>query len=63
MIAAPGSPILLWLGHQMRPLLRPLALRATPLPRAVKVTLALGGAALLAHAVRAGRGELPAAGW
>jgi hypothetical protein len=49
MLAAPGVPIVFWLGHQMRPLLAPLTLRAEPLPAPVKAGLVLGavGAAAL----------------
>jgi hypothetical protein len=46
-LATPGSASLMWLGHQMRPLLAPLALRAKPLPTSVKVGLCLGAAALI----------------
>jgi hypothetical protein len=42
-----------FLGYQIRPLLAPIALRATPLPVAAKVGLALGGAVLLFLGVRA----------
>lgn len=52
MLAAPGSPLLPWLGHQVRPLLAPLTLRAEPLPTAVKVGLAAGGMLALALGVR-----------
>lgn len=51
MIAAPGMPVGLWLGHHMRPVLRPLTLRATPLPVAVKIALAAGAALLAGTAV------------
>lgn len=52
MLAAPGSPILPWLGYQLRPLLAPLTLRAKPLPVSVKLGLALGGALLAGLAIR-----------
>lgn len=52
MLAAPGSPILPWLGYQLRPLLAPLTLRAKPLPASVKIGLALGAALLAGLAVR-----------
>ena len=39
-----------WLGHRLRPLLAPIALRAQPLPRPIRVSLGLG-AALLAFVV------------
>jgi hypothetical protein len=45
-LAAPGSGALLWLGHKARPLLAPLGLRATPLPRVSRVALALAGPAV-----------------
>lgn len=39
MVAAPGSPLVLWLGHGLRPVLGPLAARIKPLPRPVKIVL------------------------
>ncbi len=51
-LAAPTSATLMWLGHQLRPLLAPLALRAKPLPVPVKIGLVLGIAGALALAVR-----------
>jgi hypothetical protein len=50
--ALPGSGIGPWLGHQIRPLLAPVALRSTPLPLAARAGLAAGGAALLWLALR-----------
>lgn len=47
MLAAPGSPMLLWLGRRLRP---PLTLRSTRLPSAARRPLGLV-AALLAIAV------------
>jgi len=38
----PGSATALWLTHQLRPLLAPVALRATPLPPAVQAGILLG---------------------
>jgi hypothetical protein len=52
-LAAPGMASSIWLGHQVRPLLAPVALRARPLPTAAKVGLALG--ALAAVGFLAGR--------
>jgi hypothetical protein len=52
MWAAPGSPLLPWLGYQVRPLLAPLTLRAKPLPTAVKVGLAASGLLALALGAR-----------
>jgi hypothetical protein len=52
MLAAPGSPVLPWVGYQFRPLLAPLTLRAKPLPPAVKVGLAVGGALAAVCAAR-----------
>ena len=50
--AAPPVASLTWLGHQLRPVLAPLTLRAEPLPAAVKLGLVLGAAALIALGVR-----------
>jgi hypothetical protein len=50
--ALPGSGVGPWLGHQLRPVLAPIALRATPLPPAARAGLAAGGAALLWLAVK-----------
>lgn len=41
-LAVPGAATLTYLGHLARPMLAPLALRATPLPLGVRI--ALGGA-------------------
>jgi hypothetical protein len=40
--AFPGSASMIWLGHQLRPLLAPLTLRARPLPAAAQFALVLG---------------------
>ncbi|MBL8210964.1 MAG: hypothetical protein JNK87_09650 [Bryobacterales bacterium] len=40
--AVPGSGVGTWLGHQVRPLLAPLALRAKPVPVWVRMGLAFG---------------------
>jgi hypothetical protein len=45
--AAPTTGVGAWLGHQLRPLLAPLTLRAEPLPPAAKAGLALGAVALV----------------
>ena len=52
-LAGPGMASGPFLGYQIRPLLAPIALRATPLPVAAKIGLAVGGAAFLFLAVRA----------
>ena len=44
-LAAPGMASGPFLGYQIRPLLAPIALRATPLPPAAKLGLAVGGIA------------------
>lgn len=51
-LSMPGSASGPFLGYQIRPLLAPIALRATPLPVAAKIGLAAGGAALLFLSVR-----------
>ena len=56
--AAPGGSSVPFLGYQLRWLLRPLARRATPLPRAARVGLSLGaiaGAAAIAATARRAR--------
>jgi hypothetical protein len=50
--AVPGSAIGPWLGHLLKPLLAPVALRSTPLPASAKLGLASGAAALLWLALR-----------
>ncbi len=47
--AAPTSATMMWLGHQLRPLLAPLALREKPLPSSAK--LVIGGAVVAAAAL------------
>jgi hypothetical protein len=42
--ASPGAATATGVGYLLRPVLAPLTLRATPLPRSVKVGLALGAA-------------------
>jgi len=46
--AAPTLASATWLGHRLRPVLAPLALRAKPLPWPVRFGLAVGGALALA---------------
>lgn len=53
MVAAPGSPIGLWLGDKLKPVLRPLTLRARPLSRGWGLLLAAGAAAGLVLGARA----------
>jgi len=50
--AAPGMASGTWLGHQLRPLIAPLTLRAEPLPRVAKIGLAFGAGMLLALGAR-----------
>lgn len=45
-MAAPGLALTLWVGHRLRPLLAPLALRATPLATPSRVVLAAGALGL-----------------
>jgi hypothetical protein len=54
-LAAPGSATSVWLGYRLKPLLAPIALRARPLPRAARVTFAIGALAVLLAAARASR--------
>lgn len=58
-MAMPLSSAAIWLGHQARPLLAPVAGRARPLPPLATVGVALGVGVLLALA--AGRGARPGA--
>ncbi len=44
-----------WLGYQLRPLLAPLTVRATPLPRRTRVALAVAMLALGVAGVRGRR--------
>ena len=57
MVAMPGGPAAVWLGYQLRPLLAPLALRARPLPIAVKAALAAGAAVTAAAGIRRAMGR------
>jgi len=50
--AMPSMAATTWLGYQLRPVLAPLTLRATPMPPAAKAALALGATLTLALAVR-----------
>lgn len=52
-LAAPGSASACWAGHQLRPLLSPLAHRIEPVPTSVKIGLAAGAAALAFLGIRA----------
>jgi hypothetical protein len=61
--AAPTTGVSAWLGHQLRPLLAPLTLRATPLPPAAKAGLALGAAALGVLVVQSFRRDSRRDGW
>src|SRR5690625_102788 len=45
--AAPGTALATWLGHQLRPILAPSTLRATPLPRATRLALAATATAMV----------------
>lgn len=54
-LAFPGSGAGLWLGHQIRPLLAPVTLRAKPLPMAVQAFLGLGAIGAVVMATAAGR--------
>jgi len=47
-LAMPGSGSSLWMTHQLRPLLAPLALRGKPLPTSAKIGLLVGAGAILA---------------
>lgn len=62
MMAGPGSPALIWLGHQLRPLLAPLTLREKPVPAPVKVALLIGGGSALLLGTRWVRMRLRASG-
>ena len=52
-LSLPGSASGAWLGHQIRPLLAPIVLRAEPLPPAVKLGLAAAAIGIAALAVYA----------
>jgi hypothetical protein len=47
-ITPPGGAAMTYLGHLAKPVLAPVALRATPLPTWARAALAAGGAVLLA---------------
>lgn len=65
MVSAPGVPVALWLGEKVGPALRPLTLRARPLPAPVRAALAIGAlglaGALVRRALRARAGGPPRA--
>ncbi|MEJ7849402.1 MAG: hypothetical protein WKF92_15075 [Pyrinomonadaceae bacterium] len=46
-LSAPGMASVPWLGHFVKPLLAPIALRSRPLPASAKIGLAIGAAALI----------------
>jgi hypothetical protein len=46
-VSVPGSTPMTYLGHLARPVLAPVAMRATPLPAGARVGLALAGALLV----------------
>ncbi len=46
LVAAPGSPALLWVGDKLRPVLAPWSLRARPLSPVVKLGVGLAAFAL-----------------
>ena len=52
MLAGPGTPALIWLGHQLRPLLSPLTLREKPVPMPAKAAVMAGGALAVALGAR-----------
>lgn len=57
LVAAPGSPALLWLGDKLRPALAPWSLRARPLPPLVRLGVGLAAFALgVGLGLRRGRG-------
>ncbi len=51
--AVPGMGVGMWLGHQARPLLAPLTLRAEPFSPITRAMVALGAAAAAIFAIRA----------
>jgi hypothetical protein len=51
----PLSGATVWLGHQLRPVLAPLALRAEPLPRPVRIGILATAAALAVGLIVLGR--------
>jgi len=54
-LATPGATTLTFFGHLAKPLLAPLALRASPLPPAAKVALGVGAGGLALAISRAVR--------
>ncbi len=50
--AAPGTASATWLGYQLRPLLAPLTLRATPLPTPARIALSIGAVIAIVFGVR-----------
>lgn len=52
-LSAPGLASLPWLGHFIKPLLAPIALRSRPIPPPVKIGMAVGAAALAVVAIKA----------
>ena len=50
--ASPGMASGIWLGHQLRPVLAPITLRAEPLSPPVKTALVVGGAVAAVVAAR-----------
>ncbi len=57
--AAPGMPSAMWLGHQLRPLLVPIALRARPLPPGARAGLVAGAGLIALALVRAAARATP----
>jgi hypothetical protein len=57
----PGSAFLPWLGHALRPVLAPIALRSEPLPARTRVALAAGAFALAVAGMAAASGARHAA--
>jgi hypothetical protein len=51
-MAAPGTAVMTWLGHRVRPLLAPLTLRATPHTPATRAALTIVGAAAVLAVAR-----------
>jgi len=55
--AAPTSATMMWLGHQLRPLLAPLTLREKPLPASAKIVIGGMVVAAAALVLRSRRGQ------
>lgn len=49
-LASPGMGLMIWLGHQLRPVLAPLTLRVQPLPLPAKLALIAGSLLMIAFA-------------